>query len=317
MADATPPARKGVGLWTVVLLVLFILLAAEGAVLIALHFSARVSAEPFTQQGTVNADTAVSFTVFYPVPFASPPNLTLTVKTGEFEYVVVQQDEFGFTWRSVPKAKPPADPQIAGEVRPEFVPAAGPPVFAWEAKGVTGKSADAPPRPFEQSGSFPAPSGQDGEVYFVAPYATPPNVTLAANRGTAMVVAVTPLGFTWRNTDKAPTPPQTVTWTAVGTRAAPGQTPPAVKADTPLKATEQTGQFHATAKQKGEVNFPLPYALPPNVTVEDQRGADKVVATQVTATGFKWECVDGTYSGGAKFIWKAKGVLATVVPGEK
>lgn len=331
MTNATPPAPRGVSIGVVVLCVLFTLLAAEGAVLIALHFLSHTSTptptadssstprvvEPFAQQGTVNTDTAASTTVFYPTPFASPPNLTLTIKDGGRRFAVVRQDEFGFTWRPVVEVTLPADPSRRPWGKVEGV-EVGSPVFGWEAKGVVGKSADLPPRPFEQTGTFPAPWSEEGEVYFAAPYATPPNVTLAASTGVVMVTTVTPLGFTWKNPLKAPaTPSPAVTWTAAGTRATPGQPLPVVKADMPLKLTEQTGEVPAIEKQKGEEYFPHPYATPPNIKLMGKHETDRFNVVQVTATSFKWECAYSYGSAKSAFTWTAKGVLANTVPTEK
>jgi hypothetical protein len=213
MAIDPPPARLGVSLGTLVFAGLFTVAASAAAALALLHFSPKpvppaesVSpAQPFTQQGAVNADTAASTTVYYPVPFSSPPNLTLTTKSGGRKYAVVRQDELGFTWLAV-DATLVLDPSKPPEVKPDPKPSAGPHEFAWEAKGVTGK-ADLSPRPFEQTGEFRVLVGGKGAEYFPRPYAAPPNVTTGSKMldFNVFVTEVTATGFQWECKEPAPT----------------------------------------------------------------------------------------------------------------
>ncbi len=78
---------------------------------------------------------------------------------------------------------------------------------------------------------------------------------------------------------------------------------------------EQRGTFPAYA-QSGENNFPHPYALPPNVTLEGGGPFDNVSVVEVTATGFEWK--NNHYRNSKPVLtWVAKGVKATTIPTPK
>jgi hypothetical protein len=77
-----------------------------------------------------------------------------------------------------------------------------------------------------------------------------------------------------------------------------------------LEPFEQSGPFDGSGGQ-GEVNFPIPFALPPNVKL-DYIGRTTVVA-EIKPTGFKWKDV-GAGGHAATGTWTAKGVKATKLP---
>ena len=87
--------------------------------------------------------------------------------------------------------------------------------------------------------------------------------------------------------------------------------PPSIPSGFSDKPFQQTGNFTAIKDQEGVVNFPIPYALPPNVEVD---GVDRgsVVITDVKFGGFKWKCVGNVNSG--NMTWTSKGVKATKLP---
>jgi hypothetical protein len=86
-------------------------------------------------------------------------------------------------------------------------------------------------------------------------------------------------------------------------------------APTPLLSAtlfEQSGTFVPVAGEDGVVNFPLPYALPPNVEISGS-GSSEVVVKEATVTGFKWKsAAKGNY--GYRVTWTAKGIKATRLP---
>jgi hypothetical protein len=73
------------------------------------------------------------------------------------------------------------------------------------------------------------------------------------------------------------------------------------------KVFEQSGQFKPIQEQDGMENFPIPYALPPNVQVETDAA---VVVKDITATGFKWKCITPSRFG-SPAVWHSKGIKAT------
>jgi hypothetical protein len=289
----------------------------------------RADGQPLLQQGEVKVEDAASASVFYPIPYASPPNLVLTTKSGGRKFVITRQDELGFTWsvaltagevKDLGDLLKPGDKKLTDEKAPEKKPDPGPHEFAWVAKGLPEKAGSPYPKPHEQKGSFTAAWGQEGEVYFSAPYATPPNVTLGVNTSNATIQIVSPLGFSWKNTGTSPLPAPSVPWTAVGVKATSEQLTLLAKSARPLKApenplklVEQKGTFVVS---KGEKGFPQPYAHPPNV---ETLSILYVIVTQVTPTGFKWEASKSQQYGnpGDRATWTAKGILATSLPVEK
>jgi hypothetical protein len=71
----------------------------------------------------------------------------------------------------------------------------------------------------------------------------------------------------------------------------------------------QSGTLDVVAKEEGVVNFPIPYALPPNVELSGGF-TQKVVLKDITATGFKWKGTDMDH----RLTWTARGVKATKLP---
>ncbi len=259
--------------------------------------------EPYTQKGTVKMFEQTG-TLCYPIPYASPPQLTLT-NAGLRRPTITRQDEFGFAW--------------SGQ--------AGLEEFTWEAKGIRIGAGAAYPKPFEQKGSFRALLGQQGVVNFPLPYVGPANVTLGGNHATTVIVSSTPFGFTWKNTPTPGTSPAEgeVTWTVQGVRATLeevreqfGKAPAAGEPGRVLTHTvpfEQSGQFTFERGLKGEIAFAQPFAAPPSLGLAGNY-TDNLVLTEVTARGFKW-CDrhepqrKGTYTTVAvQARWTARGVKA-------
>src|SRR5690348_133990 len=56
--------------------------------------------EPLVQKDAVSPQTNHTGTVYYPIPYASPPNLKLTASKRQYD--IVKQDELGFTWMARP-----------------------------------------------------------------------------------------------------------------------------------------------------------------------------------------------------------------------
>jgi hypothetical protein len=77
---------------------------------------------------------------------------------------------------------------------------------------------------------------------------------------------------------------------------------------------QQTGTFDAVPNEEGIVNFPIPYALAPNVEVSVPFMS--VVVKDATATSFKWKGVGNaaTPPGGSRATWTSRGVKATKLP---
>jgi hypothetical protein len=279
--------------------------------------------EPFAQNGTVAA-RQVSDVVYYPIPYATPPHLTLTSKSEDRTYVILRQDEFGFAWAATAdlkavkdlaeKLKGAKDLQDLGgalaglgtkspvEVRPGDE-------FTWEARGVRPFTTVAAMPPFVQTGTFGFPANQtrDGVEYFQYPYATSPNVALSDAR--VKILATAPTGFRWQGTSPWHEG-VTTKWTAKGIRATPEQVdalaknPPRLQ-DEQVPVLEDKGALAFAPGEQGAAAFTRPFATPPNVDVHD------VIVTEITTTGFKWKH-HGTKNPNAlvsKAAWTAKGVL--------
>jgi hypothetical protein len=327
-AASPPPAARpprGVAVSTLILSALLVAAVTAAAFLAFLHFTAAGQAvgqalnlnpaeEPLTQKEAVRPGGESTGVVYYPVPFASPPHVTLTC--GKREYVVTQQDEAGFTWAAKDLADDffdlPAN-AVAGktlqrrpDVRYED--------FTWEARGMRARADRTPLRTFEQKGTLQTSAGGEGEVYFPTPYASPPNVELPqAGLEKVIVTRCTRAGFRWKNTaDKDDRlAAGAVTWTARGVKAA-REDLAAPAAEEP-DVVEQKGWFSAVGMQQGEVFFAVPFAAPPNVQLkryeygDDSAEANTVVA-DCTPTGFKWKNT-GKYNG--TLVWTARGLRAT------
>ena len=74
-----------------------------------------------------------------------------------------------------------------------------------------------PAEPMEQSGEFASHFGQEGQVSFPEPFASPPSVRLKNTSHTA-VTDVSPAGFRWKNRGKDANSDILVRWAAAGVR---------------------------------------------------------------------------------------------------
>jgi hypothetical protein len=188
--------------------------------------SAPADAEPYSQTARVEPHGDATGVVYYPMPYGSPPNLT--VNPGA-RYLITKQDELGFTWidrarlkdvghllatapelaRMLPKGE---EPKFDGEQPP----------LTWEARGVRAGPGYLSMAPFEQTGTFQTDFGQQGQVNFPFPYASPPNVELSgAHREKTVIVECTVTGFKWKNGSEGKWQSEygEVTWKARGIRA--------------------------------------------------------------------------------------------------
>jgi hypothetical protein len=277
--------------------------------------------EPFAQSGTV-AVRQVSDVVYYPIPYATPPHLTLTSKAEDRAYVILRQDEFGFAWAAsgdlkgvkdlAEKLKGAKDLQDLGGALVDLgskAPVAIRPgdEFTWEARGIRPFTTVAATPPFTQTGSFGIPANQtrEGVEYFQHPYATSPNITVSDVN--VKVVATAPTGFRWHGT--APWSTVTVKWTAKGTCATPAQVdafaknPPRLQ-DEQVSVVEDKGTLAFAPGEQGAAAFSRPFVSPPNVEVHE------VIVTEITTTGFKWKH-HGAKNPNAfvsRATWTAKGV---------
>jgi hypothetical protein len=96
------------------------------------------------------------------------------------------------------------------------------------------------------------------------------------------------------------------TWEAKGLRA--GSDPGG------MSVFPQDGTFNTVFGKEGEVNFPIPYAVAPNVELSGNPSG-KVIIVESRPTGFKWKNAgDNDFSHSGSVIWKARGVRATEVP---
>jgi len=182
--------------------------------------------EPYSQQGTVKPEGQGTGMVYYPVPYASPPSLTVSPGS---RYLIVRQDEFGFTWLDRARANDFLDliasvPELKGATprgeAEKFEPKQ--PDIAWEAKGIRGSAAMDAMRPFPQSGTFNSEAGQQGQVNYPVPYATPPNVELSGNASRTIITECTTTGFKWKNSAEPSGPSWEkgeVKWRSKGIRA--------------------------------------------------------------------------------------------------
>ncbi len=341
-----PPSRPGGrAVWAVLILAPLASVALSALLVLSiLHFLAQVPTsavanglvgdprllrdvvEPFTQKGTV-AVKRFSDVVYYPVPYATPPHLTLTSRSADRSYMIARQDEFGFVWMIDVGLKDVRDlagalqggkdlKDLAGALAkgndkalPKLQPGDG---FTWEARGVRPFTAPATVPAFRQTGTFTIlPGGPTEQTeHFPHPYATPPNVTFTGpplpdwQQPKIKILWTTPLGFRWEAVNPT-NPSQTVkvTWTARGIRPTPEQLADLARNQPRFTETVvDTGKFRYAEGEQGEVGFTRPFAFPPNVD------AGFVVVTEVTATGFKWKHPNPKRAVTLEQVWTARGV---------
>jgi len=275
---------------------------------------------PHAQRGTIRTAGQVSGTVYYPLPYASPPHLNLTAPGNR--YVVTKQDELGFTWAAADlaeRAKKAIDaPGHPDGAKPDGAKApAADEELSWGAEGIPIGVGVGYPRLFEQNGSFEARPGEEGDVYFPYPHSTPPNVELAGFPA-VLVADVTPLGFRWKHAAQKGErggDGGTVRWTSKGVRATTEEyqrTKPAGQLPTPPTVLKQSGQVTIPWNgEEVEVQFPRPYMTAPNV--EFTNWPRDYVITGCKSTGFRCKCID-KFAGSQNLTWVAKGVATTEVP---
>jgi hypothetical protein len=163
---------------------------------------------PLVQKETVSPQGQYTGIVFYPIPYASPPNLKLTSSTRQYD--IIKQDESGFTWMArtmLDDFNEAQRQQAAAQLGTAFgqlqltswlKPNLQFEDFTWETKGVR-PGADSM-RAFEQTGKFNTVMGKEGEVNFPMPYALAPNVELSGGpSGGVIIVESRPTGFKWKN----------------------------------------------------------------------------------------------------------------------
>lgn len=236
-SDHPAPPAKGISVGTFILSLALAVSLTAASILAFLHFrqpgggggpAVAIGAAPLVQKDTVSPQSKFTGIVYYPVPYASPPNLKLTASKREYD--IVRQDETGFTWsaRSLPE-------DLRDDMRKEHESEIGNAIegimgwmkpnivfedFTWEAKGVRDAGSI---RVLEQTGTFNTVFGKQGEVNFALPYALAPNVALSGTADGAVIVAESsPTGFKWKNVaaiDNGFSTNGEITWTAKGVRA--------------------------------------------------------------------------------------------------
>jgi hypothetical protein len=166
---------------------------------------------PFLQKDAVQPRSQHTGTVYYPIPFAAPPNLKLVCRPRE--YVAVRQTEIGFVWAARPVADDfkngaPERDELFDEPIEKIKSALKPNVqydeFTWEARGIPASATALRAQTYEQTGTFPSAPGQEGEVTFPIAYAGPPNIELDGpihlKRSFVVVVEAKATGFRWKHT---------------------------------------------------------------------------------------------------------------------
>ncbi len=170
-----------------------------------------VAEGPFEQKDTVAPRSRYTGTVYYPIPFASPPNLRLRCR--QREYVVVRETELGFVWAARPavddfKNGGPERDDLLDEPIEKLKSALKPNIqyeeFTWEARGVPASTVTIRAQLYEQTGTFPSAPGQEGEVTFPIAYSGPPNIELDGpthlKRSFVVVIEAKGTGFRWKHT---------------------------------------------------------------------------------------------------------------------
>ncbi len=150
--------------------------------------------DAYVQRSVVRHDKELGGIVYYPVPYVSPPHLTII--SPRRKYTITRQDEAGFTWAAGDLI------ELAQAVKDPAAVALPPPgEFAWEAKGLKGSAESVKAKPIEQTGSFKATPLSKGDVNFSIPYASPPNVELTSSgyMHNVVITSTTATGFKWQN----------------------------------------------------------------------------------------------------------------------
>lgn len=237
---ANPPAR-GISILTLILALALAVTTTAAVLLAVLHLTgssrvgtpasgvgglvAAVTGEgPLAQQGSVRTEEETTGVVYYPIPYASPPNLTLT--SPQRRYTLLEQSETGFTWSkgSVIEALKGVADEVKGKEEKQPKPKPAMEEFTWEAKGVRGNPNQPSMRLLEQKGSFMTVGGQEGEVNFPYPYTTAPHVELSGSfncHESTVIAECKPTGFKWKNVGdpKSGRTNGDVRWTAKGIKA--------------------------------------------------------------------------------------------------
>jgi hypothetical protein len=178
--------------------------------------------DSLVQKETVSPKSSFTGIVYYPVPYAAPPNLKLTTAQGfDTVYDIVKQDETGFTWTVHPVRGDFQDDNMLFRIQGKEYPD-----FTWEAKGVRVSKDAESSKIVPQEGIFNTVAGQEAEVHFPSPYRTAPNVELETGGGFSqaymqvIIVETTPTGFKWKNVGKDATKDSGhVKWKAKGVLA--------------------------------------------------------------------------------------------------
>jgi hypothetical protein len=190
--------------------------------------------EPLAQKDTVSPQTNHTGTVYYPIPYALPPNLKLAAPKRQYD--IVKQDELGFTWMARPLVDDfrngMGDPKTLLDKPIEYLAGLNPNSlnylkpdiqyedFTWEAKGQRAGRGTARLSAFPQDGTFNVTRGEAGEVYFPIPYEIAPNVELSGDvTSQVIIVECRPTGFKWKHSGDTWRDRGTVTWKAKGIRA--------------------------------------------------------------------------------------------------
>ena len=243
------PPTNGVSTMTLILSLALAVSITAAAVLAVVHFrqpapgdsggsgnpiAALFGDEPLVQKETVSPQSKYTDTVYYPIPYASPPHLKLTATKRQYD--IVKQDELGFTWMARPLVDDfrngMGDPKTLLDKPIEYLAGLNPNSlnylkpdiqyedFTWEAKGQRAGRGTARLSAFPQDGTFNVTRGEAGEVYFPIPYEIAPNVELSGDvTSQVIIVECRPTGFKWKHSGDTWRDRGTVTWKAKGIRA--------------------------------------------------------------------------------------------------
>jgi hypothetical protein len=158
---------------------------------------------PFEQTGKFLAEVGGTGQVYFPIPYAEPPDVELKRFAGPIHARIVDLRTTGFKWQHTSK-----DKTFGNGTE-----------FTFVAKGIPMAKDQTP---FEQTGAFKATLGAKGEEKFEKPFASPPHVELSVEIGLHEVVITetTAQGFQWKNlgTNKA-FPDKNMKYTAKGVPA--------------------------------------------------------------------------------------------------